>query len=88
MRLSALARGACVAAVLSHGAMAQGSDTAAVTFNAGSVRVIHQKRTVSNTVAATLFLLGGARQIDLRTAGVEPLILLTAGLEARSIPVQ
>jgi predicted Zn-dependent peptidase len=62
------------------------ADTAAHAFKVGALQVLHQQRTGSETVAIRLFLLGGARQIDARTAGIEPLLLRAAGFGTERYP--
>lgn len=54
---------------------AQATDSA-LTYNVNGLEVIHQPRPATSTVfAVQLYLLGGARQVDARTAGIEPLLL-------------
>ncbi len=55
-----------------------GDDTAPEMFNVGTLRVIYQRRTTTEGVVAQLYLLGGARQVNTLTAGVEPLLLRTS----------
>jgi zinc protease len=60
-------------------ALAAGSgiraDSAPAMFDVGGIRVIHQRRTNNDAVIARLYLLGGARQLDSRTAGIEAMLL-------------
>lgn len=59
-------------------AATQVADTA-LTYTVNGLAVIHQPRPASSTVfAAQLYLLGGARQVEARTAGIEPLLLMAS----------
>lgn len=53
-------------------------DSGTVAFTVGGVRVIHRANFATDVVAANLYLLGGARQLEPATQGVEAL-LLSAG---------
>lgn len=44
-------------------------------FEVSGVRVILRQNTANNVVAANLYLLGGARQVTLANAGIEPILL-------------
>jgi zinc protease len=48
---------------------------ATTSFDMSGIRVILRQSPANNVVAANLYLLGGARQITLATAGIEPLLL-------------
>lgn len=67
-------------------AATQVADTA-LTYSVNGLEVIHQPRPASSTVfAAQLYLLGGARQVDARTAGIEPLLLMASEYGTRRYP--
>jgi len=67
----------CLASRAPVAAQSAGDSMVSV-FSVGSLKVIHQRRVTSQAVSAQLYLLGGARQIDARTAGIEPLVLRAA----------
>lgn len=48
---------------------------ATTSFDVSGIRVILRQSAANNVVAANLYLLGGARQITLANAGIEPLLL-------------
>lgn len=50
-------------------------DSATTAYDVSGVRVIHRRITTNDIVAVRLYLLGGCRQVDERTAGIEPLLL-------------
>ncbi len=50
-------------------------DTGTVEFEVGGLRVIHRHLQANDLVAANLYLLGGSRQIDAGSAGIEPMLL-------------
>lgn len=62
------------------------ADTLPSTFMVGALRVVHQQRSTSETVAIELFLLGGARQINDRNAGIEPLVLHASAFGSKRYP--
>lgn len=68
------------------GAQAVTPDTAAHAMKVGTLQVLHQQRTGNQAVVVRLFLLGGARQIDGRTAGIEPLLLRAAAFGSQQYP--
>lgn len=67
-------------------AATQVADTA-LTYDVNGLAVIHQPRPASSSVfAAQLYLLGGARQVDARTAGIEPLLLMASEYGTQRYP--
>lgn len=66
-------------------------DTATMSYEVGGVRVIHRPLAANELVAVNLYLLGGARQLETATAGIEALLLRASefgterypGLQAR-----
>ena len=63
------------------------SQAALVTeFDAGGIKVILKRRPNSPTVAGGLFIKGGARNIDEKTAGIERLMLATAVEAGKNTP--
>jgi Predicted Zn-dependent peptidases len=56
-------------------AVALALSTLTTSFNVSGVQVILRKNTANNVVTVNLYLLGGARQIVLETAGIEPFLL-------------
>ena len=55
-------------------------------FDAGGIKVILKRRPNSPTVAGGLFIKGGARNIDEKTAGIERLMLATAIEAGKNTP--
>ena len=49
--------------------------TLTTSFNVSGVQVILRRNDANNVVAAHLYLLGGARQVTQRNAGIEPMLL-------------
>jgi len=52
-----------------------GADSLTSSFTVDGIPVILRRLTANNVVAANVYLLGGARQITARTAGIEPFLL-------------
>jgi zinc protease len=50
-------------------------DSTTASWDVGGVRVIHRRAAANQIVVASLYLLGGSRQVTSATAGVEPLLL-------------
>jgi zinc protease len=55
-------------------------------FDAGGIKVLLKRRPNSPTVASGLFIKGGARNIDEKTAGIERLMLATAVEAGKNTP--
>jgi len=62
-------------ALMSAGATGQVNDTVTTSYDVGGVQVIHRQLAANDIVAVNLYLLGGSRQLDARTAGVEAMLL-------------
>jgi len=56
-------------------AVAVALSTLTSSFDVSGVQVILRQSTANNVVAANLYLLGGARQINQSNAGIESLLL-------------
>jgi zinc protease len=62
------------------------SDSLTEVYEVDGVRIIHRRVLTNDVVAVNLYLLGGARQIDERTAGIEPLLLRASWGGTRDYP--
>ncbi|MGD2153283.1 MAG: pitrilysin family protein, partial [Gemmatimonadales bacterium] len=62
------------------------SDSLTQVFEVDGIRAILRKVLTNDVVAVNLYLLGGARQIDERTAGIEPLLLRSSRGGTRDYP--
>lgn len=65
---------------------AQEDTTVTTSFNVDGIDVILRQNRASNVVAANLYLLGGARQINSSNAGVEPLLLAVSDRGTKKYP--
>ena len=63
-------------------------DTSTADFTVGGVRVILRRMSTSDVVAVNLYLLGGTRQLDARTAGTELFLLAASDQGSRRYPTQ
>jgi zinc protease len=61
-------------------------DSLTEVYEVDGVRIIHRRVLTNDVVAVNLYLLGGARQIDERTAGIEPLLLRASWGGTRDYP--
>lgn len=63
-------------------------DSTTSDFTTGGVRVILRRMTTSDVVAVNLYLLGGTRQLDARTAGIELFLLAASDQGSVRYPTQ
>ncbi|MGQ0537698.1 MAG: M16 family metallopeptidase [Gemmatimonadaceae bacterium] len=61
-------------------------DAATVAYDASGIQVIQRVDTTSEIVVANVYLLGGTRQTDGRTAGIEAFLLEASGRGTRDYP--
>jgi zinc protease len=54
------------------------NDSITTSYEIAGVRVIHRRNAANEIVAANVYLLGGTRQTNAATAGIEPLLLATS----------
>jgi zinc protease len=91
MSLLVLAAGAALSPGGDAGGAAQARGTASgdsltQIYEVDGVKVIHRRVPTTDVVAVNLYLLGGARQVSERTAGIEPLLLSAAAGGTRNYP--
>ena len=63
----------------------QDSDSATTLYETSGLAVIHRTTPGRDIVAVRLYLLGGVRQLNAATAGIEALLLRAAALDARGV---
>jgi zinc protease len=61
-------------------------DTLTTNFTVDGIQVILRRNNANNVVAANLYLLGGARQIDRANAGIEPFLLAVSERGTKKYP--
>jgi zinc protease len=62
------------------------ADSLAVMYDVGGISVIQRRALAGETVAAEIYLLGGARQVDASTAGIEAVLLSASEYGTKSFP--
>lgn len=61
-------------------------DTLTYLYEVEGIQVIHRRMLTNDVVAVNLYLLGGARQVTERTAGIEPVLLRASERGTRNYP--
>lgn len=70
----------------SGNAQALASDSLTIAYDVAGLHVIHRVNRASTFVVVSLYLLGGARQLTERTAGIEAMLLLASGHGTEHFP--
>jgi zinc protease len=65
---------------------APAADTATTSYEVAGVRVIHRPLAANDLVAVNLYLLGGSRQLEASTAGIEAMLLRASEFGTEAYP--